>query len=208
LVEKQNFIKFGAILNPHFKLTNNALINSIFRHFISERKDLIQYFKRRSIGMVSATTDFWTSGNNLAMMAVTVTWLTFDFVMMEVTLGFRELMGDHSGVNIANCFLSILNEFGLQNRVSITIFTVFYWTTHYDYFVKIRWSYQFFIFLAKPLFFSFNLQLLCVTTENASSNGTFIEELTRLTKNFDCPFEKENWIKINQIPSKFSFFLN
>jgi hypothetical protein len=73
LVEEQNFIKFGAILNPHFKLTNNALINSIFRHFISERKDLIQYFKRRSIGMVSATTDFWTSGNNLAMMAVTVT---------------------------------------------------------------------------------------------------------------------------------------
>jgi hypothetical protein len=135
LVEKQNFIKFGAILNPHFKLTNNALINSIFRHYISERKDLMQYFKWRSIGMVSATTYFWTSGNNLALMAVTVTWLTFDFVMMEVTLGFRELRGDHSGVNTANCFLSILNEFGLQNRVSITIYTVFYWTTHYDYFV-------------------------------------------------------------------------
>jgi hypothetical protein len=45
LVEEQNFIKFGAILNPHFKLTNNALINSIFRHYISERKDLMQYFK-------------------------------------------------------------------------------------------------------------------------------------------------------------------
>jgi hypothetical protein len=30
--------------------------------------------------------------------------------------------------------------------------------------------------------------------DNASSNRTFIEELARLTKNFDCPFEKENWI--------------
>ncbi len=34
-----------------------------------------------------------------------------------------------------------------------------------------------------------------MTTDNASSNGTFIEELARLTKDFDCPFEKENWIR-------------
>jgi hypothetical protein len=34
-----------------------------------------------------------------------------------------------------------------------------------------------------------------VTTDNASSNGTFIEELARLTKDFDHPFEKENWIR-------------
>ncbi len=127
LVEEQSFIKFCAILNPNFKLfKSTALRNAIFRRYLSERKYLVQYFKRKSIGMVSATTDLWTSGNNLAMMAVTVTWLTFDFVMMEVTLGFRELKGDHSGVNIANCFLSILTEFGLQNRVSITVYTVFY----------------------------------------------------------------------------------
>jgi len=125
LVEEQSFIKFCAILNPNFRLIkSNAFKNAIFRRYISERKDIIQYFKRKSIGMVSATTDLWTSGNNLAMMAVTVTWLTFDFVMMEVTLGFRELQGDHSGVNIANCFLSILTEFGLQNRVRITIYIV------------------------------------------------------------------------------------
>ena len=34
-----------------------------------------------------------------------------------------------------------------------------------------------------------------MTTDNASSNGTFIEELARLTKDFDHPFEKENWIR-------------
>lgn len=71
LVEEQSFIKFCAILNPHFKLTKNAFRNSIFRRYNSEKEDLIQYFKRRSIGMVSATTDLWTPGNNLAMMAIT-----------------------------------------------------------------------------------------------------------------------------------------
>lgn len=116
LVEEQSFIKFCAILKPNFKLSKStALKNSIFWRYHSEKKDIIEYFKRKSIGMISATTDLWTSGNNLTMMAVTVTWLTFDFTMKEVTLGFREMKGDHSGVNIANCFLSILTEIGLQN---------------------------------------------------------------------------------------------
>ena len=52
------------------------------------------------------------------MMALTVTFLTYDFVMKEVTLGFRELKGEHTGINLANVFLSILTEFGLEQKVS------------------------------------------------------------------------------------------
>ena len=119
IVEEASFNKFCFILNPRFKLLKStALRNSIFRRYIAKRKDLIEYFKRKWIGKVSATTDLWTSGNNFSMMALTVTFLTYDFVMKEVTLGFRELKGEHTGINLANVFLSILTEFGLEQRVS------------------------------------------------------------------------------------------
>jgi len=52
------------------------------------------------------------------MMAVTASWLSYDFHMNEVTVGFRELAKEHSGVNIAATFLSILKEFHLLDLVS------------------------------------------------------------------------------------------
>lgn len=34
-----------------------------------------------------------------------------------------------------------------------------------------------------------------VTTDNASSNAKFIEELCKLTKNYGAPFEEGKWIR-------------
>lgn len=36
--------------------------------------------------------------------------------------------------------------------------------------------------------------VLAITTDNVSSNGTFIDELVRMTKQGKNPFKKENWI--------------
>ena len=39
------------------------------------------------------------------------------------------------------------------------------------------------------------LKLLAITTDNASSNSTFIDELARLTERNEVPFSTTNWIR-------------
>ncbi len=74
------------------------------------------------IGAISFTTDLWTSGNNKAIMAITATWVTKDFKMYEAVIAFREIKGEHSGVNIAAVFYEALKEFGIENKVLFLIF--------------------------------------------------------------------------------------
>lgn len=97
-------------------MSATTLRNDIFRSYYDRKAAFIKYFATW-LGFVSATTDLWTSGYNIAMIAVPVAWLTADFVMKEATIGFRELNGDHSGTNIAAAFYSVLKEFNLQDRV-------------------------------------------------------------------------------------------
>ena len=35
---------------------------------------------------------------------------------------------------------------------------------------------------------------MCVTTDKASNNGTFMEELVERTCLWDCPFDMDGWI--------------
>jgi hypothetical protein len=37
--------------------------------------------------------------------------------------------------------------------------------------------------------------MLSITTDNASSNETFIDEIVRLTRDCDTPFDKDMWIR-------------
>lgn len=126
LPEEDYFKTFCSILNPSFRLVkSNTIRADIFKVYNSKKKVLVHYFDNLR-SLVSATTDMWTSGNNKAMMAVTVSWLDEEFHMKEVTLGFRELCVDplneseieHSGLNIAKCFYSVLKEYHLEDKVS------------------------------------------------------------------------------------------
>ena len=45
------------------------------------------------------------------------------------------------------------------------------------------------------LFLSFFFKLFCVTTDNASSNGTFVQQLARLTSSQEVPFDLDQWIR-------------
>jgi len=118
MVEEKLFIVFCSILNPLFKMISaDTLRKDIFRTYNLKRSLWAQFFMLFQ-GLLSFTTDLWTSANLYAMIAVTASFLTEDFRMVEVVLGFRQLSGDHSGYNIADAFYSILCDYNLQNRVS------------------------------------------------------------------------------------------
>jgi hypothetical protein len=68
---------------------------------------------------VALTTDLWTSPNKLAFMGITASYLTKAFKPIEVIIGFKQLLGEHSGMNIGNSFYDTIKLYDLQERVRI-----------------------------------------------------------------------------------------
>lgn len=99
-------------------------------------------------------------------MTVTLSWLDVDFKMQEVVIGFREILGRHTGANIAACFHSIMSEYGLVNKVCT------FHGRNFKNLVRLKMSN------------SFCFQLFCISSDNASNNTTFIREYCRLTGSF------------------------
>ena len=77
---------------------------------------LLHHVRKRK-GKFSFTTDLWTSGNGKAIMSITCTWISDDFEICEVVLAFREILGEHSGANIAKLFYEVMKEYSLENNV-------------------------------------------------------------------------------------------
>lgn len=119
LVEEELFRKFCFSLNPNFQMVKaTTLKNTIMAEYVKRKADVMACLHEKGNSKVSSTTDLWTSGNNYSMIAVTGTWITFNFEMREGILGFREMPGQHSGVNIAESFHGVLTEYSIADRVT------------------------------------------------------------------------------------------
>ena len=71
----------------------------------------------------SSTTDIWTCGvQKIAYMAVTIHWIDSTWELNSLLIGFEHIEGIHNGENIANVFVKVLKEFGLENSLlSVTL---------------------------------------------------------------------------------------
>ena len=67
--------------------------------------------------MLSFGTNAWTSPNSKAYVAVTV-HLEQDGMPLSMLLDIVEVALSHSGVNLAEEFAKILNDFGISDKVS------------------------------------------------------------------------------------------
>lgn len=64
----------------------------------SAKKKIAKLLKNAKTGKVSTTTDGWTAGNHLAIIAITATWFTESFELKEIVLSFREVGVSHTGI--------------------------------------------------------------------------------------------------------------
>jgi hypothetical protein len=70
---------------------------------------------------IALSIDGWTSQNSIPMLAVNSTWLSPDFIRYRACLGFIEVQGSHSGMNLASYVYEILLKFQLRQKfISIT----------------------------------------------------------------------------------------
>ena len=133
LVEEELMKTFCRSLNPNFHLISaDAMKNRSLEAYVNLKPTVGQFMRKSGNGKLSFTTDLWTSPQNYAMMAVTGGCLSLDFFMFEALLAFREIRGQHTGVNICKLFLDVMYEYGLQNKVSKRIVTYKHALAYFD----------------------------------------------------------------------------
>lgn len=108
-------------------------------------------------GDLNFTTDAWTSPNHRAFIAVSV-HLEHEGQPLAMLLDIVEVAKSHSGMNLAEAFAKILDDFGISD--------------------KARFRQQ---HLARLTDFH---QMLSITADNASSNDTMTTELAKLIDHF------------------------
>lgn len=104
------------LCNPKLKellIGADALSEYVVKEYISFKVRVKAYFKRGKINP-SITLDIWTSPNGFSILAITAHWVDDDYVLREIILDSVELIGSHSGVNIAKSVLKCLKEFEID----------------------------------------------------------------------------------------------
>ncbi|KAM5534121.1 hypothetical protein V8D89_012212 [Ganoderma adspersum] len=66
---------------------------------------------------VSLSLDAWTSSNGFAFLAIVMHYVTDDWRLEEILIGFEELIGEHSGKNMAEVLWHTMDIYGLIGRV-------------------------------------------------------------------------------------------
>ncbi|KIJ35090.1 hypothetical protein M422DRAFT_181119 [Sphaerobolus stellatus SS14] len=66
---------------------------------------------------VSLSLDAWSSGNGFAFMGIVMHYVSNDWSLKEVLIDFRELIGEHSGVNMAAAVYQTIDILGLKGQI-------------------------------------------------------------------------------------------
>jgi hypothetical protein len=89
----------------------------IVQHFY-KKTELKNELQIRARSKVHLSFDMWTSeGNTMSLMAVVAHSLDKDFINQTKLIALRRLYGPHSGTNMAETLLDVVQEFGVTERL-------------------------------------------------------------------------------------------
>jgi len=145
----------------HQNLKLDLMVRLGLRFFFLHCTDRV-HACQRALGRISLTTDLWSDPNLNSYMAITAHYMTRhlkngSLILRSKLIAFRHMEGSHSGGNIADNFLKVIDELGIAHKVSwlspstsvATLMTLPFW------------------------------QLGQITADNASNNNTFLESMAR-----------------------------
>jgi hypothetical protein len=112
-------------------------------------------------GALNFATDTWTSPNHKAYIAFTVHF-KHEGSPMLMLLDLVEVPKSHSGVNLAEAFANVLEEFRIEDKVSSRLYNQ----------------------ILVDLLCVLSSQIPSITCDNASNNDTMVEHLATLIENF------------------------
>lgn len=120
--ERDEFRYLMSKIAPGYVLPSRKIVaKEIEQYIFREMNECIKKILHNLVNdgtKFSATTDIWTcSTQKIAYMAVTIHWIDSSWEMNKLLIGFEQIQGIHNGENIANVFVKVLKEFGLQNSL-------------------------------------------------------------------------------------------
>jgi len=119
---------FTVVEQPSFRDVFNSAGISVpvksadtLRNRVQEEYNRYRDTTRQQLGItcrtVAVSLDLWTSENQIAILAVMGHWLTAEFEKKEKLLEFTEIEGPHSGENLAEVLVAMLEELGIAQKL-------------------------------------------------------------------------------------------
>lgn len=114
--EFHDVIHFSRLAPTRPEIPSAKVMRARLRDFVKkQQQDILQQLPADA--KLSLALDCWTSPFRQAFMAVTGYFLTYDWEYQEVLLGFEPLSGTHSGMNLSEVLMNLLQEHKVTDRV-------------------------------------------------------------------------------------------
>lgn len=117
-IESAAFRDFIELCNPSvlpMMVKSTSISEAIMSRFRSAQvklKDLLA-----SQPYISLTCDCWTSTNGRSIFGITAHWINKDFKTCEAIIAMKQIIGHHTGTNLAAHLLEVLNQYNITDRV-------------------------------------------------------------------------------------------
>lgn len=118
-VEHEQFrellIYCNAVLGDILPRSGNTIRDWVMKEFQAQRI-LVQKILESYGGQVHISFDMWTSTNSLALLGVVGHWI-HQGVTQTALLGLRRLRNQHTGENMSEAVVSVIEEYTLQSKI-------------------------------------------------------------------------------------------
>src|SRR4029077_3283624 len=112
-------LESNASLDEHNCLPTHRTIRDWIMKYFERYKEVVIEQLRNVLGKVHISFDLWTSRNLLALCGIAVHFIDKQGKLRTRTfpLSLPEVVGSHTGANIAEGIATIFNEFGIEDRL-------------------------------------------------------------------------------------------
>lgn len=124
MIESESFREFIHIIAPALDTfmvsSSNTIRNWIMKLF--EKQTLVIKRKlARARTRIHISFDLWTSPNHRSLVGIVAHWLDEDLKKQDVLIGLRRLKGSHSGENLAEVIIPVLQSYNLTSNLGFFI---------------------------------------------------------------------------------------
>lgn len=121
IVEETAFREFVAALNPTYQLPSRYMISktiipALYEKCSNDTKEILKDAKK-----VCITTDCWTSINMESFMAVTIHFLTDNFIPVSLLLEAASLPVQHTAINLSKELKRVLTHWNVIDKILMIV---------------------------------------------------------------------------------------
>src|SRR4029077_13265049 len=110
------FISLNRSVAPHIPTSVNTIRNWIMSAF-EKKRDEVKSQLALSRSEIRFSFDLWTSPNHLSIVGIIAHYFSSSGKAKDCLLGLKRVCGTHSGENMAQCIVPVLEHYERKNRI-------------------------------------------------------------------------------------------